>query len=485
MRVTHCPVSQMEPLLALLLLHLTSASLAMDWVTLCPDLQLKAKVVMKAAEMVVVDNKESDVVVKCDNQLGAAKIYDGKDQLLAESFNQSFINSVNVTVWEKNLVKFWKSEKTVKCNDCKVTLVEVKDGFFFRSQCKLERLEETTDLWCNIEDWIENAHKERKPEDFECNEIEKYDYKVPKYEFSFWSKTESKWKKCGGKFNEMREIAYTEKNITYMKCEVSENEPSEPLLVRMMKQHKSKKAIGLSYLVHKDNCQESTYFLVNQNLEVDSSAQTKIVTLVAFVIVLVLSLVVALVVLVRRSKRGRREVTGKENMVTDSNRDSTIEDLETFVPNMAMTSLERQCSVMLEADSRAEKINLTDQEKNKLIQNSVLDGDPTRSNPALPLMAQPRHLHYDRRFERSKESFDIGYMLGQGQYGAVYVGSADKVYGPEKTKVAIKQAKELGDQNQFYTIIDELKIMSNLKMHPNLVNLLGACTSESHLVSWV
>ena len=172
-------------------------------------------------------------------------------------------------------------------------------------------------------------------------------------------------------------------------------------------------------------------------------------------------------------------------MVTDSNRDSTIEDLETFVPNMAMTSLERQCSVMLEADSRAEKINLTDQEKNKLIQNSVLDGDPTRSNPALPLMAQPRHLHYDRRFERSKESFDIGYMLGQGQYGAVYVGSADKVYGPEKTKVAIKQAKELGDQNQFYTIIDELKIMSNLKMHPNLVNLLGACTSESHLVSWV
>ena len=105
----------------------------------------------------------------------------------------------------------------------------------------------------------------------------------------------------------------------------------------------------------------------------------------------------------------------------------------------------------------------------------------TRLNPSVPHLAQPRELHYDRRFERSRDSFDIGYLLGQGQYGAVYRGTADRIYGPETTKVAVKQAKQLSDRNQFYAIIDELKILSNLRMHPNLVNLLGACTSNSHL----
>ena len=61
------------------------------------------------------------------------------------------------------------------------------------------------------------------------------------------------------------------------------------------------------------------------------------------------------------------------------------------------------------------------------------------------------------------------------------MGTADNIYGPEVTKVAVKQAKQLSDTQQFYAIIDELKIMSNLAMHPNLVNLLGACTSNSHL----
>ena len=31
----------------------------------------------------------------------------------------------------------------------------------------------------------------------------------------------------------------------------------------------------------------------------------------------------------------------------------------------------------------------------------------------------------------------MGYLLGQGQYGAVYVGSADKVYGPEKISLGM------------------------------------------------
>ena len=41
--------------------------------------------------------------------------------------------------------------------------------------------------------------------------------------------------------------------------------------------------------------------------------------------------------------------------------------------------------------------------------------------------------------------------------------------------------KDTLDENQLRTIIDELKILSNLNMHLNLVNLLGACTSDIRL----
>ena len=54
------------------------------------------------------------------------------------------------------------------------------------------------------------------------------------------------------------------------------------------------------------------------------------------------------------------------------------------------------------------------------------------------------------------------------------------IYGPQTTKVAVKQVKDVlrADDSQMDAVIMEMKIMSNLKMHPNLVNLLGACTSE-------
>ena len=54
------------------------------------------------------------------------------------------------------------------------------------------------------------------------------------------------------------------------------------------------------------------------------------------------------------------------------------------------------------------------------------------------------------------------------------------IYGPQTTKVAVKQVKDVlrADDSQMEAVIMEMKIMSNLKMHPNLVNLLGACTSE-------
>jgi len=496
-------------LLSLLLLTTGPCYLTAHWLPLCSksgsELFLDAEIVGNISDLLVVNNTERDVKVKCHNRQGTARIYDSEDRLLASHSEAGNVNNtVSLTLWQKNVVKFWKSEKTVKCNDhCEVKLVEVKDGTFFKTNCRLQSVEDQNDLMCNITDWIDNATKAKKP-DFECNE-EGYDFGIPVYEFSIWSESEVRWKICKGEFDHEKNIAENDKNITLIKCGVTEKHPREPLLVKMTKRHKDSKSVALPFLNTPDNCQESTYFIVNQHLEDQSSKpNTKVTILIAVVVILGLFLVFALVFIYKR--RGRpagvrkteKEIDGITGVYIDHSStlieggrdrrsgesgDSTIEDLESYVPNKCVMTpgLERQCSVTLEAGKRAQRMNLTDKEKNEMLQRTVLDGNSTRFNPNLPLMAQPRHLHYDRRYERSRDSFHIGYMLGQGQYGAVFVGTAANIYGPEKTKVAVKQAKELRDQNQFYTIIDELKIMSNLKMHPNLVNLLGACTSESHL----
>ena len=44
-----------------------------------------------------------------------------------------------------------------------------------------------------------------------------------------------------------------------------------------------------------------------------------------------------------------------------------------------------------------------------------------------------------RRFERSKDSFSISHIIGEGQYGTVFLGTARGIYGPGETKVAVKQ----------------------------------------------
>ena len=117
----------------------------------------------------------------------------------------------------------------------------------------------------------------------------------------------------------------------------------------------------------------------------------------------------------------------------------------------------------------------------KAVSGTILLGDPSRLDLSLPPLSQPRYLGYDRRFERRRSSLEIQHFIGEGEFGAVFVGTIRNIYGSEKTKVAVKLAKHIQDHNHLYMIIDELKLMSNMEMHPNLVNLLAACTSNSKL----
>ena len=106
--------------------------------------------------------------------------------------------------------------------------------------------------------------------------------------------------------------------------------------------------------------------------------------------------------------------------------------------------------------------------------------------------------------------FTVGSILGTGHFGSVYIGEASSlIYPDSKTKVAVKTVNDVLDMAQFQvrtnrfgysfsgftyvrsyirylfcclfflqSLFCEMKIMTNLKLHLNLVNLVGSCTAE-------
>ena len=59
------------------------------------------------------------------------------------------------------------------------------------------------------------------------------------------------------------------------------------------------------------------------------------------------------------------------------------------------------------------------------------------------------------------------------------LGVATGLVSPNsKTKVAIKTLKNLLDNSQRISLLWEIKILSNLDLHLNLVNMMGSCTSQ-------
>lgn len=102
----------------------------------------------------------------------------------------------------------------------------------------------------------------------------------------------------------------------------------------------------------------------------------------------------------------------------------------------------------------------------------------------------------------------MGSVLGTGHFGSVYEGEAiGLIYPQSKTRVAIKTVNNALDLSQlqvesqqsvrllmiiffllpcsclshafcFQALLCEMKIMTNLDLHMNLVNLLGSCTAE-------
>ena len=73
----------------------------------------------------------------------------------------------------------------------------------------------------------------------------------------------------------------------------------------------------------------------------------------------------------------------------------------------------------------------------------------------------------------------IGKVLGSGAFGYVYKAVAFGICSPETdTTVAVKKTKPHSNRENYQALMMEVKIMSHLGMHLNVVNFLGACTKD-------
>ncbi|XP_040835822.1 receptor-type tyrosine-protein kinase FLT3 [Ochotona curzoniae] len=88
-----------------------------------------------------------------------------------------------------------------------------------------------------------------------------------------------------------------------------------------------------------------------------------------------------------------------------------------------------------------------------------------------------RDYEYDLKWEFPRENLEFGKVLGSGAFGKVMNATA---YGISKTgvsiQVAVKMLKEKADNSEKEALMSELKMMTHLGSHENIVNLLGACT---------
>ncbi|XP_060091288.1 receptor-type tyrosine-protein kinase FLT3 [Heteronotia binoei] len=86
-------------------------------------------------------------------------------------------------------------------------------------------------------------------------------------------------------------------------------------------------------------------------------------------------------------------------------------------------------------------------------------------------------MEYERKWEFPRENLEFGQVLGSGAFGKVVKATA---YGISESgvsvQVAVKMLKEKYSSSEKDALMSELKMMTHIGSHDNIVNLLGACT---------
>ncbi|CAG0889570.1 unnamed protein product [Darwinula stevensoni] len=103
---------------------------------------------------------------------------------------------------------------------------------------------------------------------------------------------------------------------------------------------------------------------------------------------------------------------------------------------------------------------------------------PGSLNSAMGLSEQA-HLPLDVQWDFPPEKLKLGKLLGSGEFGYVLKAVAIGIRPPEpETTVAVKKRKPRSSLENYQALMMEVKIMSHLGMHLNVVNFLGACTKN-------
>ncbi|NXP81756.1 FLT3 kinase, partial [Ramphastos sulfuratus] len=93
-----------------------------------------------------------------------------------------------------------------------------------------------------------------------------------------------------------------------------------------------------------------------------------------------------------------------------------------------------------------------------------------------------REFEYDLKWEFPKENLEFGQVLGSGAFGKVVNATAYGIRNAgDSVQVAVKMLKEKPDASEEDALMSELKMMTHIGSHENIVNLLGACTVSGNL----
>nr|XP_046266474.1 macrophage colony-stimulating factor 1 receptor 2 [Scatophagus argus] len=88
----------------------------------------------------------------------------------------------------------------------------------------------------------------------------------------------------------------------------------------------------------------------------------------------------------------------------------------------------------------------------------------------------PTQLPYNYKWEFPRDKLRLGAVLGSGAFGKVVEATAYGLGTDDVTRVAVKMLKPSAHSEEREALMSELKILSYLGYHDNIVNLLGACT---------
>uniref|UniRef100_A0A8C5QBC6 receptor protein-tyrosine kinase n=1 Tax=Leptobrachium leishanense TaxID=445787 RepID=A0A8C5QBC6_9ANUR len=89
----------------------------------------------------------------------------------------------------------------------------------------------------------------------------------------------------------------------------------------------------------------------------------------------------------------------------------------------------------------------------------------------------PNQLPYNEKWEFPRNNLHFGKTLGAGAFGKVIEATAFGMGKDDSAlRVAVKMLKPSAHRDEVEALMSELKILSHLGHHQNIVNLLGACT---------